>query len=125
MERLGAIMTDYMKIAKNIDKALISREDEFVYLLYPNPPKNGNILFEERGNTLIFWSNDYKEMCLSEIIAIIEANTDCDILVPYIESKEEYDLLLSLGYSPVEFTVEDNESLVKEYGSVIKKKRGI
>ena len=118
-------MTDYIKIANNIDKALdVYREDSFVYLLYPNPPRNGNILFEERENTLIFWSNEYKEMGLNEIIAIIESNTDCDILVPYIESKEEYDLLLSLGYSPVEFTVKDDDSLVKEYGSVIKKSPG-
>lgn len=119
-------MTDYIKIANNIDKVLdIYREENFVYLLYPDPSRNGNILFEERENTIIFWSNEYKDMALSEIIAIIESNTDCDVLIPYIESKEEYDLLLSLGYSPVEFVVEDDESLVKEYGSVIKKKHGV
>ena len=45
-------MTDYIKIANNIDKALdVYREDNYVYLLYPNPPRNGNILFEERENT--------------------------------------------------------------------------
>lgn len=115
-------MTDYLNIAKNIDKELIiSREESLVYLLYPNPPRNGNLLFEEKGNTLIFWSNGYKEMCLRDILAIIEANTDCDILIPYIESKEEYDLLLYLGYCPVEFTIEDDDSFVKKYGSAIKK----
>ena len=114
-------MTNYDKIAKNIDnKLMVSRDENFVYLLYPNPPQNGNLLFEERGNILVFWSNGYKEKSLSDIVAIIESNTDCDIIVPYIESKEEYDLLLSLGYCPVEFTVENDDSLVKEYGSVIK-----
>ena len=43
----------------------------------------GNILFEERENTLIFCSNEYKEMGLCEIIAIVESNIR-NFLIQYV-----------------------------------------
>lgn len=116
-------MIDYNKIANEIDvKLIISKDDEFVYLLYPNPPQNGNILFEEREGVLILWSNEYKEKSLRCIISTIEKYTDVNIVVPYIDTKEEYEVLQSLGYETTDFKVEDDETYCKEFGSLIKRR---
>jgi len=115
---------DYTKIIEEIDSLLtIYRENDFVYLLYPHPPKNGNILIQEKEDCIILWSNEYKTKPYKDVLAILCARVELDIIVPFIETEEEYRTVTSLGGSPIDFDAPDSENLCKDYGSLVIRKR--
>jgi len=117
-------IVDYDRIASKIDpRLLIYREDDYIYLLYPNPPENGNILFQETENALIVWSNEYKAKSMLEVLSIITANADINVIFPFIESEEEYQAVIALGSVQIEFDAECCENLCRDYGSFLFKKR--
>lgn len=114
---------NYEKISIEIDpKLLIYREDDYVYLLYPNPPENSNILFQETERALIVWSNEYKAKPMFEVFSIIAANVDVDIIFPFVETEEEYRAVIALGATPTEFEAECCEAICQDFGSFILKK---
>lgn len=115
---------NYEIIAKEIDPNLIVyREGNFVYLLYPDSAKNGNILFEETNDDLIVWSDEYKEKTVDEVFFIINKIVDTDIIFPFLESKEEYNAVLALGGERIEFEIENKDDFCQKYGSYAIKKR--
>lgn len=117
-------IVDYKKIAIEIDpELLIHREDDFVYLLYPNPPKNSNILFQETEQALIVWSNEYKTKSMLEVLSIIAMHVDVDIIFPFLETEEEHQAVIALGAVPIKFEAECCEDLCRDFGSFILKKR--
>lgn len=117
-------MVDYEKIVIEIDPELsVYREDDYVYLLYPNSPKNGNILFQETEQAFIVWSNEYKTKSMLEVLSIIVKHVDADIIFPFLETEEEYQAVIALGAVPTEFETEDCEDLCRDFGSFILKKR--
>lgn len=116
-------LIDYEKIAKLIDEKLeVYREDDFVYLLYPYPPENGNIQFQEIPNGLIVWSDDYKEKSIYEVYRIIVNNTDDNIIFPFVETNEEYEAVLKLNAKKIDFQTEGCEEYCQEYGSFMVEK---
>lgn len=113
----------YEKIAMMIDPALtVSRDGDFVYLLYPNPPINRNILFQETENALIVWSNEYYDKPMYEVFSIIARLVDEDLIFPFVESEEEYRAVMALGAVPTDFDDIGCEDLCREYGSFLLKK---
>lgn len=113
----------YEKIAKLIDEKLeVYRDGEFVYLVYSNPPVNGNIQFQETDTALIVWSNDYKEKTIYEVYKIIIDNTSINIIFPFVETKEEYEAVLKLNTKKIDFQADGCEDYSKEYGSFMFKR---
>ena len=111
---------NYEKIAKLIDEKLeVYRDGDFVYLLYPNPPENGNIQFQEISDALIVWSNDYKDKTIYEVYKIIVANTNTNIIFPFVETREEFEAVLKLNTVKFDFQADGCEDYSKEYGSFI------
>ena len=114
---------DYEKIVREIDSDLmIYRDDDFVSLLYPYPPKNSNIVFQELENALVVWSNGYLTKSMYEVFSIILRNVDVDIIFPFVESEEEYQAVIAVGAEPTEFDAECCEDLCRDYGSFLLRK---
>ena len=117
-------ITDYSQIAKKIDPLLsVYFEDDFVYFLYPMPPKNGNILLQETEHKIVLWSNEYKEKSFQEVLNLLYEAFNTDIIVPFIETEEEYNAVMSLGGTSIEFVAPDCEDLCRDYGSFIIRKQ--
>lgn len=118
------IKVNYEKIAKLIDEKLeVYRNDDFVYLVYPNPPVNGNIQFQEIDNALIVWSNDYKDKTIYEVYKIIVDNTNTNIIFPFVETREEFEAVSRLNTEKFEFCADGCEDYSKEYGSFMLKRQ--
>ena len=58
-----------------------------------------------------------------EVLSIIAAHVDVDIIFPFLETKEEYHAVIALGAVPTEFDAECCEDLCRDFGSFILKKR--
>ena len=113
----------YRKLANEIDSELILyREDDYVYLLYPNPPKNGNILIQELDSAIVIWSNDYKSKSVDEVFNILHKIIPMDLIFPYIETEEEFLSLNKLGAIPIIFELENCEEYSKKYGTFLLRK---
>lgn len=116
----------YSKIAAQIDdRLIIHREEDFVYFLYPDPPRNGNILLQERDSALIVWSNEYKERSPYEVFRILHETVPVDLIFPFVESREEYLAVSELGGVPVEFDAADGEQHDPGLGSLLLKKKAV
>ena len=115
-----ALSVDYNRISEEIDSSLaIHREDDFVYLLSSN---NGNILFQELDNKLVLWSNENKKKSKLEVYESIIAISPVDVVIPFVETEEEYLALLSLNAEPFDFQADGCEEYSREFGSFILRK---
>lgn len=115
---------DYNSIACRIDPLyIVHREDDFIYFLYPNPPMNGNILLQEKGGITVLWSIEYKEKPIKETMELLCDAIDEDVVVPFIETEEEYNAVISLGGVPIDFDEPCCEDLCRDYGSCIIRKQ--
>ena len=111
---------DYNRISEEIDSSLVvHREDDFVYLL---SYENGNVLFQELDDKLVLWSNENKKRSKLEIYKTVFVASPVDVVVPFVETEEEYLALLSLNAEPYDFQAEGCEEYSREFGSFILRK---
>ena len=114
---------DFEAIANAIDKDLsVHFEDEFVYFLYPDPTISGNILLQELEGNLVVWSDEYKLRSVKEVYDLIFNLTAVDLIFPFIETKEEYDVVMSYNASQIDFVAEGCEDYSREFGSFLVKR---
>lgn len=103
--------------------ALVYKEDNHYYLLFPNQTRYDGVLIEQlKPDTIVVWCYDIPNYSEDNAIKTIVSCFDCKIIIPYIEDNSLLFHLLDIGFKKFDFSDELVDEDIKEYPSVILEK---
>lgn len=79
--------------------------------------EKGSMLFQEKEDCVVLWADDLIYEDKGKVYLEICKEFKTTIVFPFVESKEEMNLLLEIGAVKIEFEDEDADDYCKEFGS--------
>ena len=110
-----------------LPKSFVSSQDDNFFYFTEENLKDGTLVLQYTELGIIIWSNEIKALSYEELYSKMHSLYKKDLIIPFIETKEERDAVVKIGgieFDFLEAFPEEKELCVdysREFGSFIVK----